>query len=179
MREQELQEQIILLASHTTDIFFTQEYTLRNIKPDLKKDINIIPFRNPKEANVKTRRLDLVQEFDSYVRILELKMKTITVEDVSNIIGTRKYARLARTHFNKEVYLYILNQKRFGIEEEALSLINEIPNCFYMTVEELCKAIFEEYVKSLPNEGKWKAKDLYKKKFASIIGEYNLSCLGN
>lgn len=165
--EKEMQNKIVTLSSYI-GICFTQEYTLVN-KPNEYKE-NIV---NKNSKVPKTRRLDLIQEFDKYVRVIELKMKVITVEDVATIVARRSYLRLSRNHFNKEVYLYIMNPYELGIEEDALNLINEIPNCFYMNIEKLGKAIFTEYLNSLPMEGKWKAKEVYEE-YRNVIGNYNL-----
>lgn len=174
--EKEIQNKLITLSSYLKEVYFTQEYTLVNQvnnNNDINKgnDTNFNIIRNPKVP--KTRRLDLIQEFDEYVRVIELKMKVITVEDVATVIARRGYLRLSRNHFNKEVYLYIMNPYSLGIEEDALNLINEIPNCFYMNIEELGKAIFSEYLSSLPKEGKWKAKEVYEE-YRDVIGNFNL-----
>lgn len=159
LSEKEIQDKIILLGAYI-GVNFTQEYT-----------VEALP-----NSKAKTRRFDLIHKGEE-LRIIELKKGRITLNDVANIIGARGYGKLARLNFPKErIYIYFLSPQEMGIEEEAKTLIEEIPYCKYMHIEDLGKGMFEIYLKRLPLAGQWQANRIYEE-FKSIIGFIDPSTL--
>jgi hypothetical protein len=164
LSEKELQNSLILLGAYV-GITFHQEYT-----------VEALPSSRPKAST--TRRFDLVQKVGNEVRIIELKKEMVTLADVADIIGIRGYSKLARNNFpNEEVGVYLMSPLAVGIQEEALTLLEEISTyCAYVPIEELGRAMFELYISQLPTKGKWQAKRLYQE-FKHIIGPYDLSAI--
>lgn len=161
LSEKVLQNSLILLGAYV-GITFHQEYT-----------VEALP-----NSNAATRRFDLVQKVGNEVRIIELKKEMVTLAHVADIIGIRGYSKLARNNFpNEEVGVYLMSPLAMGIQEEALTLLEEISTyCAYVSIEELGRAMFELYISQLPTNGKWQAKRLYQE-FKHIIGPYDLSAI--
>jgi hypothetical protein len=142
--EKQIQNKLILLSSHIKGIKLIQEFSVPNIE----------------EVN-KSRRFDVIQIFNNYVLVIEIKKNTIDLETVSITLGDKNYIELAKKFFNKEIYFIFTSPKDKGISPKANNLIKLIPNVNYLDIESIFNNLYLEYVNQLPKEAKWRSKKIY------------------
>ena len=131
--ELELQMDLVLLASYTTNPF-TRELTV----------INTL------ESRARTRRFDLCRSSNGKTQVIEIKINPIGVEDVVSTIADKGYIELANNHFDTPIEFIFVGP---SITSQAQRLLHE-PGSF-MTVRQLRDMLFQEALDNTPSEGHW------------------------
>ena len=131
--ELELQMDLVLLASYTTNPF-TRELTV----------INTL------ESRARTRRLDLCRSINGKTQVIEIKINPIGVEDVVSTIADKGYIELANNHFDTPVEFIFVGP---SITPQAQRLLHEPVS--FMTVQGLRDMLFQEALDNTPVEGHW------------------------
>jgi hypothetical protein len=131
--ELELQMDLVLLASYTTNPF-TRELTV----------INTL------ESRARTRRFDLCRSSNGKTQVIEIKINPIGVEDVVSTIADKGYIELANNHFDTPIEFIFVGP---SITPQAQRLLHEPVS--FMTVQGLRDMLFQEALDNTPPEGHW------------------------
>lgn len=131
--ELELQMDLVLLASYTTNPF-TRELTV----------INTL------ESRARTRRFDLCRYSNGKAQVIEIKINPIGVEDVVSTIAYKGYIELANNHFDTPVEFIFVGP---SITPQAQRLLHEPVS--FMTTHELRDMLYQEALDNTPPEGHW------------------------
>lgn len=131
--ELELQMDLVLLASYTTNPF-TRELTV----------INTL------ESRARTRRFDLCRYSNGKAQVIEIKINPIGVEDVVSTIAYKGYIELANNHFDTPVEFIFVGP---SITPQAQRLLHEPVS--FMTVRQLRDMLYQEALDNTPPEGHW------------------------
>jgi len=131
--ELELQMDLVLLASYTTNPF-TRELTV----------INTL------ESRARTRRFDLCRSSNGKTQVIEIKINPIGVEDVVSTIADKGYIELANNHFDTPIEFIFVGP---SITSQAQRLLHEPVS--FMTVQGLRDMLFQEALDNTPVEGHW------------------------
>jgi hypothetical protein len=131
--ELELQMDLVLLASYTTNPF-TRELTV----------INTL------ESRARTRRFDLCRSSNGKTQVIEIKINPIGVEDVVSTIADKGYIELANNHFDTPIEFIFVGP---SITLQAQRLLHEPVS--FMTVQGLRDMLFQEALDNTPVEGHW------------------------
>lgn len=131
--ELELQMDLVLLASYTTNPF-TRELTV----------INTL------ESRARTRRFDLCRYSNGKAQVIEIKINPIGVEDVVSTIAYKGYIELATNHFGTLVEFIFVGP---SITPQAQRLLHEPVS--FMTVQQLRDMLYHEALDNTPPEGHW------------------------
>ena len=131
--ELEIQMDLILLASYTTNPF-TRELTV----------INTL------ESRARTRRFDLCRSSNDKTQVIEIKINPIGVEDVVSTIADKGYIELATNHFGTLVEFIFVGP---SITPQAHRLLHEPVS--FMTTHELRDMLYQEALDNTPPEGHW------------------------
>jgi KilA-N domain len=105
-----------------------------------------VPMLNSKN---KVRRIDFIKNNGRNVIAYELKLNSITLNDVTEAIANREYFELLSNHYNRPITFIFLSP--LGIANNATTLLRTMPNIKFQTVHELC---YQYYIKGINN--KWK-----------------------
>lgn len=131
--ELELQMDLVLLASYTTNPF-TRELVV----------INTL------ESRARTRRFDLCRYSNGKAQVIEIKINAIDVEDVVSTIAYKGYIELANNHFDTPVEFIFVGP---GITPQAQRLLHGPVS--FMTTHELRDMLYHEALGNTPVEGHW------------------------
>lgn len=131
--ELEIQMDLILLASYTTNPF-TRELTV----------INTL------ESRARTRRFDLCRSSNDKTQVIEIKINPIGVEDVVSTIADKGYIELATNHFGTLVEFIFVGP---SITPQAHRLLHGPVS--FMTVRQLRDMLYQEALDNTPPEGHW------------------------
>lgn len=166
MSEEFWEDNLMLLAGLCPSINLVNQYAV------LDKTSNT--------GNAGVRFFDIVEVRPKKVRVFELKARQINVDDVRSTIESGSF--IGRNGSTKcKNYLEVMKEKwhdkeraliftsPFGIEKEALALIESKPDVFYTNYREIARLIYKEILNQYPTEAEWKYESIKNDKYRAIF----------
>lgn len=166
MSEEFWEDQLMLLSGMSPSIKLINQYSVKD-----KTD-------NSGKAGI--RFFDMVEIRSDKVRVFELKARSITTDDILSTInkgsmigayGTmrcKNYLEVMRDEW-PSLKRSLIFTSPFGIDKNALKLVEDHEDIFYINYRELARVIYKDIINSYPCEAEWKYESIKGDKYRLIF----------